>query len=61
MEVDEVIPPSAIERELAHVTQPETTRSLQYAAGKHLPEFWKPILRNYFAGFGKHLPPPGLV
>lgn len=57
MEVDDVIPLSAVERELAVVQGlPEKSNS----ANDSLPEFIEAHLARYFASFGKALPPEGL-
>lgn len=62
MEVDEVIPLSAVERELASVTVPQAANSgaANVPSGMSLPEFMEAHLGSYFAQFGQGLPPEGL-
>jgi len=61
MEVDDVIPVSAVERELASMPplQPHAANGSS-PAGQDLPAFMETHLAQYFAGFGPNLPPPGL-
>jgi two-component system nitrogen regulation response regulator GlnG len=62
MEVDEVIPATAVERELASnpPLQSLAANSATGGEGQTLPEFLEAHLARYFAGFGQGLPPPGL-
>jgi two-component system nitrogen regulation response regulator GlnG len=62
MEVDEVIPLSAVERELASIALPLAANgSVANATGDMgLPEFMEAHLAGYFARFGQGLPPEGL-
>jgi two-component system nitrogen regulation response regulator GlnG len=62
MEVDDVIPVSAVERELASnpPLQPIAANGSAAGAGQGLPEFVESYLAEYFASFGQGLPPLGL-
>ncbi|NMD08595.1 MAG: sigma 54-interacting transcriptional regulator, partial [Phyllobacteriaceae bacterium] len=62
MEVEEVIPLSAVERELATVPLPQAANGSvsASAAGMSLPEFMETHLASYFVEFGQGLPPEGL-
>jgi two-component system, NtrC family, nitrogen regulation response regulator GlnG len=57
MEVDDIIPLSAVERELAVVQGNVEAATLSTDS---LPEFMEAYLGRYFAEFGKSLPPEGL-
>jgi two-component system, NtrC family, nitrogen regulation response regulator GlnG len=57
MEVDDVIPLAAVERELAVV---QGFVEKQAASTDSLPEFMEAHLGRYFASFGKGMPPEGL-
>ena len=59
IEIEDVIPASAIERELAAVPTPAAEQRLDTSSGS-LPEFMENYLSRYFASFGNSLPPPGL-
>ena len=62
MEVDDVIPLSAVERELASMPPLQALAANNGGAGAEtdLPGFVEAHLADYFAGFGQGLPPPGL-
>ncbi len=62
MEVDDVIPLSAVERELASMPPLQALAANNGGAGADpdLPGFVEAHLADYFAGFGQGLPPPGL-
>jgi two-component system, NtrC family, nitrogen regulation response regulator GlnG len=59
MEVDDVIPRSSVERELASAAPIEVSTP-EFAAAGSLPEFLESYLSRYFGEFGNVLPPPGL-
>jgi two-component system, NtrC family, nitrogen regulation response regulator GlnG len=59
MEVNDVIGPSSVERELVNLTLPEPTH-LNLASHDNLMEFMEQYLASYFTSFGKELPPEGL-
>jgi two-component system, NtrC family, nitrogen regulation response regulator GlnG len=59
MEVEDVIPAAAVERELADM--PAATQvSFSNSAAQNLAEAVENHMSTYFAGFGNQLPPPGL-
>lgn len=60
MEVDDVIPVAAVERELASVPALQTVAAHAGGADQDLAEFVESYLAQYFAGFGQGLPPPDL-
>ena len=62
MEVDDVIPLAAVERELASMppVQPHAANAGQAPQGQDLPSFMESHLAQYFASFGQNLPPAGL-
>ncbi len=60
MEVEDVIPASAVERELAEMPAPTASPYGTSNAGNNLAEAVENHMSNYFAGFGTQLPPPGL-
>jgi two-component system nitrogen regulation response regulator GlnG len=59
IEIEDTIPASAIERELASVPVQQTAEQSDFN-GASLPEFMENYLSHYFAGFGQNLPPAGL-
>jgi two-component system, NtrC family, nitrogen regulation response regulator GlnG len=59
MEVDDVIPRSSVERELAS-SAPTDLGQPDLAPGGSLSEFLESYLARYFGEFGNSLPPPGL-
>jgi two-component system, NtrC family, nitrogen regulation response regulator GlnG len=59
MEVDDIIPRSSVERELASAAPIEASTP-EFAAAGSLPEFLEGYLSRYFGEFGNALPPPGL-
>jgi two-component system nitrogen regulation response regulator GlnG len=59
IDIDETIPASSIERELASVPSAASAEDTDYTNAS-LPEFMENYLSRYFAGFGQSLPPHGL-
>jgi two-component system, NtrC family, nitrogen regulation response regulator GlnG len=59
MEVEDVIPASAVERELVDMPSTATSHSFSNASN-NLAEAVENHMSNYFSGFGTQLPPPGL-
>jgi two-component system, NtrC family, nitrogen regulation response regulator GlnG len=59
MEVEDVIPASAVERELAEMPSPAAT-VFSNSDSQNLAEAVENHMSTYFAGFGNQLPPPGL-
>ena len=59
MEVEDTIPASAVERELADMPSASSTPS-QTQVSANLAEAVENHLSSYFVGFGNALPPPGL-
>ena len=63
MEVDDVIPVSAVERELASMPPVRRKRQTMVRCPhrrQDLPSFMEGHLAHYFASFGQSLPPAGL-
>ncbi len=61
MEVDDTINRASVERELATLPMREQSPSgNRFVSHENLSEFIENHLAEYFAGFGKHLPPDGL-
>jgi len=56
----DVIPLDVVESELAEMTAPAASQSLGGVAPKELGELVERYLAEYFGGFGRELPPPGL-
>lgn len=59
MEVEDVIPASAVERELAGIPAAEKTAGSN-VQGATIAESMENHLSSYFSSFGNNLPPPGL-
>jgi two-component system, NtrC family, nitrogen regulation response regulator GlnG len=59
MEVEDVIPAAAVERELADMPAAAAS-SVSNSVSQNLAEAVENHMSTYFAGFGNHLPPPGL-
>jgi two-component system, NtrC family, nitrogen regulation response regulator GlnG len=59
MEVEDVIPAAAVERELADMPTTQTS-SFSNSASQNLAEAVENHMGSYFSGFGNQLPPPGL-
>jgi len=59
IEIEDTIPASAIERELAAIPVQQGAETVDLS-GASLPEFMENYLSRYFASFGTGLPPPGL-
>ena len=59
MEIEDVIPASAVERELTEMPSAFAPRALSNASN-NLAEAVENHMSSYFAGFGNQLPPPGL-
>ncbi len=59
MEVEDVIPPSAVLREFATVA-PSSNKDDAHDADATISEFMEANLARYFGGFGANLPPVGL-
>jgi two-component system, NtrC family, nitrogen regulation response regulator GlnG len=60
MEVDDVIPPSAVARELAELRPRNDSEPKMAQGDSTLPEFMEGYLASYFADFSPSIPPEGL-
>ena len=59
MEIEDTIPASAVERELADMPSASAVQSVSNSSN-NLAEAVENHLNNYFTSFGNQLPPPGL-